>query len=67
MIFMESPGLSKSECQQLRKAMLAYTNNGAGKAFFANTGYGDMGKITDQDMGRLSSFIAELNAKTQLR
>jgi ABC-type phosphate/phosphonate transport system substrate-binding protein len=65
MMFMAGPNLSESEYQQLRSAMLAYTAKGAGKAFFANTGYGDMGKIEDRDMRDLKPFITELTAKLQ--
>ncbi len=65
MMFMAGPNLSDLEYQQLRRAMLAFTADGAGKAFFATMGYGDMGPITDAAMHRLSPFITELNAKLQ--
>lgn len=65
MMFMAGPNLADSEYQRLRKAMLEYAANGAGEAFFARTGYGDMGPIEDQHMRRLSPFISELNAKLQ--
>lgn len=67
MMFIAGPNLSENEYQRLRKAMLAFTADGAGKVFFETTGYDDMSKITDQDMDRLSPFIVELNAKTQPR
>jgi phosphonate transport system substrate-binding protein len=65
MMFMAGPNLSDSEYQQLRKAMLAYTARGAGKAFFTSTGYGDMGRIEDRDMHELKPFITELATKLQ--
>jgi ABC-type phosphate/phosphonate transport system substrate-binding protein len=65
MMFMAGPNLSEKEFQQLRKAMLAYTANGAGKEHFEMTGHGDMGPITDQDMRRLKPFIAELNVRVR--
>jgi phosphonate transport system substrate-binding protein len=65
MMFMAGPNLSEREYQQLQKAMLAFTASKNGKAFFVNTGYGDMGKISDQDMQRLKPFIQELNTQLQ--
>jgi phosphonate transport system substrate-binding protein len=65
MMFMAGPNLSEDEYQRLRKAMLAFTANGAGASFFAHTGYGDMGRITDRDMRRLKPFISELKIKLQ--
>jgi len=62
-MFMAGPDLSDAELQQLRKAMLAYTASDAGKAFFAVTGYADMGQIRDQGMLRLTPFVAEMNAR----
>jgi phosphonate transport system substrate-binding protein len=67
MMFMAGPHLSEAEFLRLRKAMLAYTADGAGKRFFAATGYGDMGEITDKEMKRLVPFITELNARTSPR
>jgi phosphonate transport system substrate-binding protein len=65
MMFMAGPHLSAQELSQLRQAMLAFTAQGAGKQFFARSGYGDMGVITDADMARLSPFVSELMARTQ--
>lgn len=65
MMFMAGPNLSEEEYQALRKAMLAFTANGAGATFFTSTGYGDMGRITDREMQRLKPFISELNVKLQ--
>ena len=65
MMFMAGPHLSDKEYRRLREAMLAFTAKGAGEAFFAATGYGDMGPIEDRDMHRLTPFIAELNYKLQ--
>lgn len=62
-MFMASPNLSDDEFQQLRKAVLAYTAKGAGKAFFNVMGYGDMGLIRDQDMLRVEPFVKKLHAK----
>lgn len=64
MMFMASPNLQQKELLDLRKAMLAYTASEAGKSFFAATGYGDMGKITDKEMRLLMPFIAELITRT---
>ena len=61
MMFMAGPKLSDAEVQRLRKVMLDFTAHGAGKEFFATTGYGDMGSITDQEMLRLKPFVTELN------
>lgn len=65
MMFMAGPHLSDQEYQQLRKAMLAFTANGAGKKYFTLTGHGDMGTIKDLDMQRLSPYLKELNVKLQ--
>lgn len=65
MMFMAGPKLSDEEYQRLCKAMLAFTARKAGKTFFAATGYGDMGRISDDDMASLAPFIAELNQKAQ--
>lgn len=65
MMFMANPNLPQKDLLALRKAMLAYTANAAGESFFASTGYGDMGEITDKEMGRLSPFIAELIKRTE--
>jgi phosphonate transport system substrate-binding protein len=67
MMFMAGPNLSEEDFLRLRKAMLAFTADAAGKQFFATTGYGDMGEITDQEMKRLTPFIAELNARAPPR
>lgn len=65
MMFMAGANLPNKEYLELRKAMLAYTADAAGESFFAATGYGDMGEITDKEMSRLSPFIAELNTRTK--
>jgi len=65
MMFMANPKLSQKDFLALRKAMLAYTANATGKSFFAATGYGDMGEITDKEMNRLNPFIAELIKRTE--
>lgn len=61
MMFMAGPHLSEEDFLRLRKAMLAFTADAAGKQFFATTGYGDMGEITDREMRQLAPFITELN------
>ena len=65
MMFMANPDLPQKDLLALRKAMLAYTANAAGKSFFASTGYGDMGEITDKEMSQLKPFVAELIKRTK--
>ena len=62
-MFMSSPRLSDTEYRQLRQAMLSFTAKGAGKEFFAKTGYVDMVEITDNDMQSLIPFVIQLNNK----
>ncbi|HEC19007.1 MAG TPA: phosphate/phosphite/phosphonate ABC transporter substrate-binding protein [Gammaproteobacteria bacterium] len=61
MMFMAGSRLSDEEYRTLRQALLAYTAEGAGRDFFALTGYGDMVPIRDEDMRRLQPFVRILN------
>jgi phosphonate transport system substrate-binding protein len=65
MMFMAGPHLSSQELTRLRQAMLAFTAQGPGKVFFAQTGYGDMGEIADAEMKRLAPFVDDLMARTK--
>lgn len=65
MMFMAGPHLSAEEVSRLRQAMLAFTAQGPGQAFYAQTGYGDMGAITDAEMNRLAPFVNDLMARTR--
>lgn len=65
MMFMANSDLPQKDILALRKAMLAFTASAAGKSFFASTGYGDMGEITDKEMGQLKPFVAELIKRTR--
>lgn len=63
MMFMASPKLSKADYADLRQAMLEFTASGAGKDFFDKSGYGDMGKIRDTDMRKLSPYVELLRQR----
>lgn len=63
MMLMAGSRLSTAEYLQLKAALLAFTRDGAGHAFFATTGYRDMGTITDADMARLEPFLEDLKAR----
>lgn len=63
MMFMASPRVAGKELAALRKAMLGFTARADGRAFFATTGYGDMGVIDDAEMQQLKPFITELGLR----
>jgi phosphonate transport system substrate-binding protein len=63
MMFMASPKLPEAEYQELTRVMLLFTAAGPGKEFFQSTGYGDMGKITDQKMKQLSPYVKTLKQR----
>jgi phosphonate transport system substrate-binding protein len=65
MMFMAGPRLSAAEYRALRRALLDYTAAGAGKGFFAATGYGDMSRIEDADMQALAPFLDELAQRSK--
>lgn len=65
MMFMAGPRLSDEEYRALRQAMLAFTAAGEGKAFFQETGYGDMVDISDATMDTLAPFLDELAKRSQ--
>ena len=56
LMFMASPKLPEKEYEQLRKVMLNFRANGAGKAFFSRSPYGDSGKIRDEDMRKMIPY-----------
>ena len=60
MMVMAHPRLSQPEYERLKSALLAFTRAGPGRKFFATTGYGDMGPITDADMESLRPVLKGL-------
>jgi len=65
MMIMAHPRLPAADYQRLKRALLAYTRDGAGREFFQATGYGDMGPITDADMARLRPYLQDLKDRLQ--
>jgi phosphonate transport system substrate-binding protein len=65
MMFMGSPNLPEPEFNQLREAMLNFTANGPGKAFFEKTSYVDMGEITDEQMRQLRPYVEKLQRQNK--
>lgn len=63
MMLMANTRLSESEYAQIKKTLLAFTENGPGQGFFASTGYRDIGPITDPDMARLQHFLPRLTTR----
>lgn len=63
MMVMAHPRLPAPDYERLKRALLAFTRNGAGREFFQATGYGDMGPITDADMARLRPFLSDLKER----
>ncbi len=63
MMVMTHPRLPAADYQRLKRALLAFTRDGAGRKFFQATGYGDMGPITDADMARLRPFLPDLRER----
>ena len=63
MMVMAHPRLPPAEYERLKSALLAFTRDGPGRKFFEATGYGDMGPITDADMGRLRPFLKDLKER----
>jgi len=62
-MFMAGPGLSNQDYRLLKKALLDYSAEGAGRSFFRETGYGDMIPISDQDMERLAPLLPLLEER----
>lgn len=65
MMIMAGPRLDDKEYTLLSKLILQFTANGPGERFFQDSGYGDMVKITDNDMARLSPLIPLLDARVK--
>lgn len=63
MMIMAGPAVSESEYQALLGIILGFTAKGPGKAFFEESGYGDMVRIRDRDMARLMPILSMLNAR----
>ncbi|MBI3563473.1 MAG: phosphate/phosphite/phosphonate ABC transporter substrate-binding protein [Gammaproteobacteria bacterium] len=66
MMFMASPKLKDGDYQQLRRSMLRFTAAGAGRTFFENSGYGDMGEITNREMRTLRPYVKLLRQRLQV-
>lgn len=60
MMIMANPRLPPDDYRQIKSALLAFNRNGAGRTFFENSGYGDMGPISDEDMKRVKPFLRRL-------
>lgn len=63
MMVMSHPRLSAADHERLKRALLAFRRDGAGRKFFEATGYGDMAPITDTDMMRLRLFLPDLGER----
>lgn len=63
LMFMASPKLPEDEYEQLRKAMLNFRADGAGKEFFRRSPYGDAGEIHDEDMRKMQPYVRILRRR----
>jgi ABC-type phosphate/phosphonate transport system substrate-binding protein len=64
-MFMAKKQLPEKQYKQIKKAMLAFTADSHGKAFFNNNRRGDMIDISDEDMETLRPYVDIL--KQQLK
>lgn len=65
MMFMSPPRLSEAQTLRFRQALLSFSADGAGKAFFIGTPFGDMVEISDQDMLRLAAMLSLLERRLE--
>lgn len=63
MMFMANPDMPENEYQLLKRVLLEFTADGAGKKFFSETGYVDIKPITDADMKRLTPILPLLEKR----
>ena len=64
-MFMANPQMSINEYEALKKSVLKFKADGAGKIFFDKTRYGDMVMITNDDMQRLQPIVDALNKRIE--
>jgi phosphonate transport system substrate-binding protein len=62
-MFHARKGLPKEDVVKISAAMLAFTKDGAGKAFFSQVAFGDMAAITDQQINALGKLVDLLKIK----
>lgn len=65
MMFMANPQMSFNEYEALKKSVLEFKADGAGKPFFDKTKYGDMVMITNDDMQRLQPLVDALSKRIE--
>lgn len=61
MMFMANSEMPNKEYQKIKKSMLDFNAKGTGKKFFSDSVFGDMGKITNDDMKRLKPLTSILS------
>ena len=61
MMFMTPARLPKQESDVIKEALLNFSANGAGKAFFIEAPFNDMIPVSQQDINRLKIFIPKLD------
>lgn len=57
MMFMAKSGMENKQYENIKNAMLGFNAKGAGKKFFADSIFGDMSIITNDDMHRLAPLL----------
>lgn len=65
MMIMAHRRMPAADYDRLKRALLMFTRDGAGRIFFEVTGYGDMRPITDTDMARLRPFLKDLKERVK--
>lgn len=63
MMILSSPNLNDETYENLKKAVLSFSANGAGKAFFKESGYIDMEAITEADMAKMKAMLPLLTPR----
>ena len=66
MMFHSRADLPEHEYNKIKRAMLGFTAQGAGKPFFSHAAFGDMAPISDFDIGRLQLLSEQLEERMQL-
>lgn len=61
MMFMANSEMPNKEYQKIKKSMLDFNAKGMGKEFFSDSVFGDMEKITNDDMKRLKPLTSILS------
>jgi len=63
MMLLASPKMSEDRYNLLKKTVLDYKANGAGKKFFEESGYIDIQPITDKDMNKMREMLPLLESR----